>query len=92
MLNALSHAKIVEEMVSQRIRGQKLNALSHAEIVCVFCIPAWKERTNECYLAFYIARKNNPGKMASLILKLNFNGQIIPAPDNEFEHINRHVI
>ena len=26
------------------------------------------------------------------IYKSNFNGQIIPAPDNKFENINHHVI
>ena len=46
----------------------------------------------ECYIAFYIAREWYKSFSLDEIYKSNFNGQIIPVPDNEFENINYHVI
>ena len=70
-----------------------LNALSHAESLCA----AGFRREKNVTLPFIL-----PGKVTRAewhnsfsldeTYKSNFNGQIFPAPDNEFENINHHVI
>ena len=83
---------MVKEWSPKETLAQILNALSRAEVVCLL-LDSVEEREGERMLHRFLYC---PEKLKSFsldeIYKLNFNGQIIAAPDNKFENINHHVI